>query len=202
MIDKIFMWFTGFMQTPELSYKAWQWGAHERHKGRWNILFIACAMFILMAVIAGPVEAHTEGKMQLSAAPAGPYKITVWTSPDPATPDELHVALAVVLAEDASPVLDAEVSVELIPADGGPGLVETATTKGSENKFLYEAIFQPPNPGLYQVDIQVSGADGVTGNTSFDLEIVDDSGPNLLYLIPAGLGLAAVILLLLALRSR
>ena len=107
-----------------------------------------------------------------------------------------------VLAEDASPVLDAEVLVQLIPADGSLVLEEPATTEDSENKFLYEAIFEPATPGLYQVDIQISGIDGATGNASFDLEIVGDSGLNLLYLIPAGLGLAAVFLLFFALRGR
>lgn len=155
-----------------------------------------------MVIVTRPVGAHTAGKMQLSAAPAGPYKMTVWTSPEPATLDELHIALAVVLAEDASPVLDAEVLVQLIPANGSPVLVESATTEDSDNKFLYEAIFEPATPGLYQVDIQVSGIDGATGDASFDLEIVGDSGPNLLYLIPAGLGLAAVFLFFYALRGR
>lgn len=169
---------------------------------RFSSILMICTVFILMAILAGRVEAHTAGKMQLSAAPAGPYKMTVWTSPDPATLDELHVALAVVLAEDASPILDAKVIVQLVPADGSPVLVEPATTEDSENKFLYEAIFEPPKSGLYQVDIEVTGTDGTTGNASFDLEIVDDPGLNLLYLIPAGLGLAAVLLLFFALRSR
>jgi hypothetical protein len=108
----------------------------------------------------------------------------------------------VVLAEDASPILDAEVIVQLVPVDGSPVLKELATTEDSENKFLYEAIFDPPNPGFYQVDIQVIGSDGGTGDASFELEIVDNSGLNLLYIIPAGLGIAAVLLLLFALRSR
>ncbi len=173
-----------------------------RHNLRWNTILIVWSILFLIAVLTDPVGAHTAGKMQLSAAPAGPYKMTVWTSPEPATLDELHIALAVVLAEDASPVLDAEVLVQLIPADGSLVLEEPATTEDSENKFLYEAIFEPATTGLYQVDIQVSGTDGATGNTSFDLEIVDDSGLNLLYLIPVGLGLAAVFLLFFALRGR
>lgn len=173
-----------------------------RHILRWNTILIVWSILFLIAVLTDPVGAHTAGKMQLSAAPAGPYKMTVWTSPEPATLDELHIALAVVLAEDASPVLDAEVLVQLIPADGSLVLEEPATTEDSENKFLYEAIFEPATPGLYQVDIQISGIDGATGNASFDLEIVGDSGLNLLYLIPAGLGLAAVFLLFFALRGR
>ena len=172
------------------------------HNLKWKPILIISTILFLMFVLARTVGAHADGKMQLSAVPAGPYKMTVWTSPEPATLDELHVALAVVLAEDASPVLDAGVFVQLIPADGGPVQAEPATTDDSANKFLYEAIFKPANPGLYQVDIQVSGNDGATGNASFNMEIEGDSGLNLLYLIPAGLGLAAFLLLLFALRGR
>lgn len=173
-----------------------------RRKFRVGTILIGCAILFMVVVQTGPVRAHTAGKMQLSAAPAGPYKMTVWTSPEPATLDELHVALAVVLAEDASPVLDADVNVQLISADGSPVLEEPATTEDSENKFLYEAIFHPATRGLHQVNIQVSGADGATGNASFELEIVGESGLNVLYLIPVGLGLAAVAMLFFALRGR
>jgi hypothetical protein len=202
MIDRIYKIFIGFIYTTRLKYNLVFESQTSRLQYGFSPIHIVIGALILMVVLTRPVEAHTAGKMQLSAAPAGPYKITAWTSPDPATLDELHVALAVVLAEDASPILDADVVVQLNPADGSPVLEEPATTEDSENKFLYEAIFQPPNPGLYQVDIQITGADEATGNASFDLEVVDDSGLNLLYLIPAGLGLAAVLLLIFALRSR
>lgn len=159
---------------------------------------------ILCLLICNPeqVDAHTAGKMQLSAAPAGPYKITVWTSPDPAEVGELHVAIAVVLAEDASPVLDGDVVVQLTSSGGDQQLIQPATTESSDNKFLYEAIFEPTVPGHYEVEIQVSDSDSATGNASFELEIGDTSSSNLLYLIPAGLGLAAVLLLVLAFRGR
>jgi hypothetical protein len=202
MIHKINKIFVGFIHTTRsVDNKVFDSQTNSL-RYRFSSILIVCTALILMAILAGRVEAHTAGKMQLSAAPAGPYKMTVWTSPEPATLDELHVALAVVLAEDASPVLDADVIVQLVPADGSPALKEPATTEDSENKFLYEAIFDPPNPGFYQVDIQVTGSDGDTGDASFELEIVDNSGLNLLYIIPVGLGVAAVLLLLFALRSR
>jgi hypothetical protein len=202
MINRIYKIFTGFRHTiPFVENAVFDSHTNSLRNGFSSILILWSAL-ILMVVLTRPISAHTAGKMQLSAAPAGPYKMTVWTSPEPATLDELHVALAVVLAEDASPILDAEVIVQLVPVDGSPVLKELATTEDSENKFLYEAIFDPPNPGFYQVDIQVIGSDGGTGDASFELEIVDNSGLNLLYIIPAGLGIAAVLLLLFALRSR
>ncbi len=148
------------------------------------------------------VEAHTAGKMQLAAEPAGPYMMTVWTSPDPVEVGEVHIALALVLAEDASPILDADVIVRLSSPYGDKELTEPATIENSENKFLYEAIFELDEAGLYQVDIQASGVDGATGATSFELEVESASGFNWLYSIPIILGLAATAFLIFALRQR
>jgi hypothetical protein len=98
--------------------------------------------------------------------------LTVWTSPDPATIDEpLHVAIALVLAEDASPVLEADIEVRLTPEDGGPDLSGPATVENSENKFLHEAILDVPDGGAYLVEIMVEGLDGGSGDVSFPLTI-------------------------------
>ena len=118
------------------------------------------------------ITAHTEGKMQLAAADAGEFKLTVWTSPDPAkVEDELHVAVAVTLAEDASPVLDADVEVQLTPDSGGQPISARALTEDSENKFLYEAVIDLQESGEYTVVVKVSGRDGSTGEASFDIEV-------------------------------
>ncbi len=144
-----------------------------------------------LVIIVGPLSAHTEGKLQLSAVPAGPYQLSVWTSPDPATVEELHVALSIVLAEDASPVLDAAVTVRLTNQDDGSTYTAEATTEDSENKFLYEAIIEPETEGLYEVTILVIGRGDLQGGVSFSLEIVDDSGFSSLWFIPVALVIIA-----------
>lgn len=163
--------------------------------------FIIAVLLIISSYIP-QAKAHTEGRMQLSAEDAGPYKLTVWTSPDPAIVGELHVALAVVMSEDASPVLDAAVIVSLSPHSGGERLSELATTEDSENKFLYEAAFDILESGLYKVDLEVVGTDGARGDASFDLEVIGESGFNILYVIPIALALGAIVLLFLAFRDR
>ena len=155
-----------------------------------------------LALFISPAGAHTEGKLQLAAAQAGPYQTSVWTSPDPAAVGELHVALSVVLAEDASPVLDAAVLVQLTSLEDGAGLSSPATTEDSTNKFLYEAILELDHPGPYLVTIEISGSDGGNGAVSFELELVDDSGFDPLYLIPIALALAAGGLLILSRRGK
>jgi hypothetical protein len=177
-------------------------------KTKMRALFIMVATAgLLLAGVAllgapDPVQAHAEGKMQLAAVPAGAYQLTAWTSPEPARVGELHVATTVILAEDASPVLDAQVMVQLtLQEGGGSALSGLATTDDSTNKFLYEAIFYPAEDGLYRVSIHVTGADGAVGQAAFDLEILPAGGFNGLYLLPVGLGAAAIGLLWLARRT-
>jgi hypothetical protein len=165
-------------------------------------LLMVVLFLIGLFLLVQPAGAHTEGKLQLSAAPAGPYQTSVWTSPDPAGVGEIHVALSVVLAEDASPVLDAAVLVQMASIEDGAVYSAPATTEDSENKFLYEAILEPDAPGPYLVTIEVSGSDGQSGAASFELEIVDESGFDPLYLIPIGLGLVALALLILSRRGK
>lgn len=167
---------------------------------RWNLLL---PLLLLIAGFAVPAAgAHTEGKMQLSAEPAGPYKLTVWTSPDPAETGEVHIAIAVVLAEDASPVLDADILVVMTAEEGeDQNLSSPATTEDSENKFLYEAVMNVTESNLYQVSIEVIGADGANGSVTFDLEVEGQSGFNWL-LIPGIAVVVVAVIILLFVRRR
>lgn len=162
---------------------------------------VIVVVLLILASIPDLTSAHTEGKMQLASAPAGPYKVTVWTSPEPARVGELHVAMAVVQAEDAAPVLDAKVLVKLQPVAGaGPALTSSATNDDATNKFLYEAILEPAEVGMYEVMVAVSGAGGESGEVSFELDLGPAEGFDLLYLIPIALGLAALALFLIVRR--
>ena len=155
------------------------------------------ALLILIGLHAGSAAAHTEGKMQLASEAAGPYKLTVWTSPEPVTVGEMHVAVAVVLAEDASPVLDAIVFVDLKPVGGsGQTITSQATAEDATNKFLREAIIDLAAAGPYQATITVEGADGMSGSASFEFEAVEEGSLNWL-LVVVGVGLALLAALLL-----
>jgi hypothetical protein len=154
---------------------------------RSNSQTIILAMIVVAFIIFLAVQtaaAHTEGKLQLAAVTAGPYQLSVWTSPDPTEIGEVHVAVSVVLAEDASPVLDATVLVQMTELDSGTMLSSPATTEDSENKFLYEAVLSPDMPGTYEVEINVGDNHDRSGEASFVLEVEGRSGFNPLYYIP------------------
>jgi hypothetical protein len=101
------------------------------------------------------------------------------------------VAAAVASAEDALPVLDAEVFIELLPQSGqGEMLSGQATTEDSVNRFLYETIFDVPEVGLYLLSVTATGADGQQGVVSFELEVQE--APPLIFGLAALVGLAVV----------
>jgi hypothetical protein len=98
------------------------------------------------------------------------------------------VAAAVASAEDALPILDAALFIEMIPQNGqGEILSGQATTEDSVNRFLYETIFDVPEVGLYLVSVTATGADGQQGAVSFELEVQE--APPLIF------GLAALVVL-------
>ncbi|MGH2537844.1 MAG: hypothetical protein ACRDHL_10650 [Candidatus Promineifilaceae bacterium] len=165
--------------------------------GRGGRLLAVLLLATGMALAAGVREAgaHSPGKLQLSAAAAGPYRLSVWTAPDPATADEVHVTAAVSRAEDAMPVLGAEVEVRLRPADGQSQTYAAAAGAEDEaNKFLYEAAFEDIEPGSYDVTLTVAGPDGGLGQAGFGLEVIAAGGIEARWLAAAGMALLALAL--------
>lgn len=149
-----------------------------------SVLYI-CFLVILALANFRPALAHTEGKMQLSAEPAGPFKMTVFTSPDPAVIGEIHVAALIFLAEDASPLLDANVTVEMKPLEDDGSVQRSLAVLGeAENKLLFEAILEVSAPGPYLVTVSVEEGNGQTGEASFEMDVTSGEGFNWLYLIP------------------
>jgi hypothetical protein len=166
-----------------------------------SALVILFGIFLILKVPL-PVLAHTDGAMRLAAAPAGPFKLTVWTSPEPARTGEIHVAIAVTWAEDASPVLDANVEVQLISLSGDQSFTETATTENSVNKFLYEAVFDIQRSGAYEVSITVAGGGGETGQAHFPLDIMSNAPINWMVLVGAGAIILALVAVLIQRRQK
>ena len=165
-------------------------------------IMLLVAILGALLILPAPAAAHTNGVMQLAAVPAGPYNLTVWTTPDPATTsEELHVAIAVVTAEDAAPVLEADIEVRLTPEDGGSVVSGPATIENSDNKFLHEAILDVESDGNYKVEIFVEGADGGVGQASFPL-LVEGGGGLDWTLVIAAVAVVVLVVILVVRRYR
>ena len=128
--------------------------------------------------------------------------MTVFTSPDPAVVGDIHVAALIFTAEDASPVLDANVTIKMESVDGsGTPQFAPATLGDAENKLLFEVIINVEDPGAYIVTITAEDSEGGSGEASFEIEVESEGGFNWLYLIPL-LAVLLIVALWMYQRSR
>lgn len=141
---------------------------------------VCFTLFLLLALSwpATSLLAHGGGLLRVASEPAGPYQLSVWTSPTRLEADHPgHITVGVADASDA-PVLGAEVLVQLQSVPGGKTILSTpATTAQSTNKLFYEADMILPEIGLYTMLVQVNGSEG-TGQVTFPVEVQAASQTN------------------------
>jgi hypothetical protein len=121
----------------------------------------AVAIVLLAAAIAGA----DGGTMRVHQA-MGPLVVSAFTAPQPPDVGPLDVSVLVQRA-DGSPVLDAEVGVELTSLDGGTTIARNATHAAASNKLMYVAVADMPAPGAWRLDVTVrsTAARGVLSTT-------------------------------------
>lgn len=122
----------------------------------------------------GWVEAHGGGVPQLVDAAVGPYRLYVWSKPDPMRVGPAHLTIGVFerpAGEEADvPVLEAEVMIRLEPLENaGEGWTGRASREDSVNKLYYESDLELPAAGRWQATIEVVGPAG-EGSAQFDFE--------------------------------
>ncbi len=131
---------------------------------------------VWLAAATPPAAAHGGGTAQLIDSPVGPYRLYVWSKPDPVRVGEAHLTIGVFQppAGDQTdvPVLDASVLVELAPL-GHPAepTSDAATRENAANKLYYELDIKFPAAGDWRITISVTGPAG-SGSASFDLQVL------------------------------
>jgi hypothetical protein len=164
----------------------------------WTCLIVVLLLSGMPTI--GQASAHGDGTLQLSGEAAGPYLLTVWTSPDPARVGEVHVTVGVSDPVDGAPILDATLLVEVSPLNtSGKLLVSHPTRRDSANKYLYEAHFSLPESGRHLVTVTSSGAQG-SGTAQFELDVLPSPVTNWVTIWLASL--AMIVAWLLASRMR
>lgn len=166
-------------------------------------LLVLLPLFFLSLLVARPLLAHAGvGTEQIANHNLGPYRIWVWSDPEPPQVGEYHVAVALTesLENDPNgfagePVLDADVLVEMTHQSTGLLLVAQATHEDAANKLFYEALLAPQQTGLWQIRVIVQGPDGPV-EAAFEDEIEPPAFPwrsvggGVLALLLAGAGVA------------
>jgi hypothetical protein len=114
----------------------------------------ACAL----AILATPLFA--DGGEVLSRQESGPFVITVFAAPVPLRAGPLDLSVLVQTRNALEPVLNGEVSIRL---DGASEIQVTASRSKAQNKLLYAAALEIPQPGEWKYTVSVQS---VVGNAA------------------------------------
>jgi hypothetical protein len=167
-------------------------------------------VFILVTLLVGNTTsgtlAHGGGVPQVTNAKAGPYRVSVWTQPEPLRAGEIHFTVAVsqpgsVDQEAGAPILNAVVELQLIPATGLDDAVRVfATHDEAVNKLFYEADVDLLTAGVWQVVVSVKGPSGLE-QTEFTIDVLPASGFNWWIVFGGGVIVLSVAGLIMAKSS-
>jgi hypothetical protein len=108
-----------------------------------------------LASLATPVFA--DGGAVLSRQESGPFVITVFAAPVPLCAGPIDLTVLVQTRHALQPVLDADVSIRL---DGASQIVAPASRSKAQNKLLYAATLDLPQPGEWKYSVSVQSAAG------------------------------------------
>jgi hypothetical protein len=142
--------------------------------GRRGRILGPTALLALVATLAG-----ADGGIVRVSEPAGPFVLTVFTTPTPLAVGSADVSVMVQDRESLVPMLDARVALELTFAAGGrePTRVE-ATRARAANRLLYAATVALPAAGEWRLEATAE-AHGARGQVACRLP-VEAGGPRVL----------------------
>lgn len=128
------------------------------------------ALLLSALVLPAQVARANGGIIRLAQERAGPYELTVMTSPSPIRVGSVDVSAMVERAGTGELVQEARVVVTAEPIGhaGTSGMFE-ATRERATNKLFYAADVQLPTDGRWRIGVQVSGRLG-EGAVSFEVE--------------------------------
>jgi hypothetical protein len=98
------------------------------------------------------------GTMRLSEKKGG-YQITVFTAPAPFRAGAVDISVLVLDSLTGEPVPHARVTVRMTKL-GRPALAYPATAEAATNKLFRAAQFELPEPGRWEMQVQVGGSHG------------------------------------------
>lgn len=126
---------------------------------------------LLMLLSIRPAGAHgSQDTAVVEEAIVGPYRLTAWLSPAVTRTHAVHFSALVAL--DGTPVLDCDVSIDMIPVDhNGPALSAIARPVGAAGHSLHEIELNQAYNGSYEGRITVRDLAGNGGQAMFQTSI-------------------------------
>jgi len=162
---------------------------------------IAVTMLVLFAVLGCTGAAFADGGRLRFRKPAGPFIITLFTTPDPLTAGQADFSVAVERSDAPGLVENAHVDFILTPAQGHGGqLVLHASHAAATSKWLQAASVSLPTRGVWRIMV-VARSNQQVGECSGEVLVEGAGSRNLLWdIFPVPL--AALLLLVHENRKR
>lgn len=171
--------------------------------------FLFAVLVIGLAATAGVILAHGGGAPQVIDAEAGPYRVFVWTEPEPWRAGDVHITVAITLPPPEGteidetvltnqldkPVTDATVRVHFFPPDSSDPFELPAPPQSQLGGIYYETDTNLLMAGDWEVGVIVEGPLGA-GGTSFAMQALPARRMNWLWLGGGVLGVLALVALL------
>ena len=107
---------------------------------------ITCVTYIRLASADG-------GALQFTRS-AGPFIITVFTTPSPLRAGPVDISLMIQSSENQQPVLDCVANVQL-RKEGSRSIGSEATHQFSQNKLFYAAPLNVPESGVWELEVAI-----------------------------------------------
>ncbi|MCS6852955.1 MAG: hypothetical protein NZ700_17495 [Gemmataceae bacterium] len=114
-----------------------------------------------MVLLLRPAAAYADGGMVQWSGDAGPYRLTVFTTPTPLRAGPIDVSVLLQDRHTGRPILDGTVTIRLT-AERQLSMTQEklATTEAASNKLLRAATLDAGTAGAWQIDVAVEGPRG------------------------------------------
>ena len=125
-----------------------------------GVINAASRAMLLIAIIwiPGIIPAHADGGAVQFEKSAGPFVITVFTTPAPLRAGPVDISVMIQNRENQQPVLDCQARVQL-RKEGAMNLRSEVTHEAAQNKLLYAAQVNVPEPGLWELEVAIEHGD-------------------------------------------
>lgn len=175
---------------------------------------IMLVLFLFSLLNPWSIQAHGGGTPRLINAGEGPYRIFVWTQPEPLRAGEIHVSIAITkpppegskvddrnFSNDLdSAVKDAEVVLTLARLNDSTAPLVIVAAPSTVSEFFYEADLTLPTDGLWEMSLLAQAELG-SSEAEFQAEVLPERQVNWL-LLGGGIGLFALLFVGLGVLAR
>src|SRR5262245_47840960 len=116
---------------------------------------ISLFFLLTLTVLLIPVrEARADGGVIQMTKTAGPFVITVFTTPAPLRAGPVDISVLIQNRENSEPVLNAQVLIQL-RKETGLLITAQATSATAQNKLLYATTMNIPEAGQWEIEVRV-----------------------------------------------